>query len=106
MTNLDPALAKYIEGEWEEVVRVMSIAEGDGFVDSLSGDFHLSLAPAEPRPMPLFRYGDVIYSREPSTGTVLEARHENGGTMQMRVFAPDGSEVSDVQLPTSEPQWN
>jgi len=107
MTNSPEAqlVTAWLQSEWAAIARTMSIVD-DSFEDTLSfEDAEVKPVPAEPRPYVLFRFGDVIYMREPTTGTVIEARHENG-TMQARVFASDGSEVSDFKLPLCEPEWN
>jgi len=83
----------------------MTLVAGESFEEDLPDDFEMKLAPAEPQPMALFRFPDVIYTREPSTGYVLEIRNEND-TTRTRVFAADGSERPEFQLPSGDPQWN
>lgn len=98
--------ADIIKNDWLEIVRVMSLVEGDGFEDSLPENLEIKTVPAEPTTwMAVFRFPDVIYSREPSTGYVVELRDEDG-TTKARAFASDGSEQLDVEQPRTDPRWN
>ncbi len=102
------ATAAVIAHDWQEIARVMTIVEGEGYVDSLPEELELKFRGTEGGEMPLswFRFGGgtMIYSREPVSGMVFEMRGE-GAAAQVRAFTPEGEQCVDFKEPL-RPEWN
>jgi len=104
------ATAVAIQDEYVEIMRVMRIIEGEDFESDLPDDMDMKFRGTEDGDMPIawFRFGgDLVFSREPATGRVVEMRRE-GERMRVRSFAPDGAQVSDRldALPSPSPDLN
>ncbi len=98
-------LAEQIAADWKAITRIMTLAGEDDFEAELPEDLEIKQVDADPRPMTLFRFADVIYALEPSRGCVIEVRG-GGDSGQMRAFARDGTEINNVDVPLGDPAWN
>lgn len=105
--EISEATLEFVKREWQEIVRVMTLVEGEGWQDELpqEPDFQTREEHDGVPPIALFRVGpELIYSRT-GDGHVVEMRFD-GDDMRARVFDSNGRRVTTPTLPLGDPGLN
>ncbi len=101
--ELGDAIARAYRETWSEITRVMTLAEGESWEEELPDDLEMKMTPAAGGILiPLFRFTDVMYAREPSTGLVVETRADG----RVRQYDPSSGEFMQSTQPLGDPRLN
>ena len=93
------SLADRVRGEWAEIVRVMTLARGDGFADELPDDLQtFSIGDAHIPSLIVYHFADIglDYVRHVD-GSVFEVDFNDG---RARLYAADGELIRSLETLT------
>jgi hypothetical protein len=100
-------ITQQLHDDWAEIRRVMTLAEGAEWDESLPQEVELVQRPAlgGDGVVCLYKFPDVIYALEPSRRVVVEQRPMPNG-LRVRQYGPAGELLDELLEPLSDPRLN